>query len=250
MKAFKTEQRIKKITSAVRTRQFSLRIVLENIHDPHNVSAILRTCDAVGVPKIALLYTVEKFPRISRISSASANKWVEREKYSSAEECYNKLRNEGFKIYASSLNNGSKDLFDLDFTSKSAIVLGNEHRGVSEEAAKAADAAWDAQMGGGTSSGNKARDIYNASKSSKSSTNMSQATKDFLKKWGDINDDAISTINKTIADLDSGKYPGSDQMSELISRMRSEADSYSERYGGLEKEAMNYTMEGMSIMLT
>jgi tRNA (guanosine-2'-O-)-methyltransferase len=139
VKAFKTDERIKKITSAVRTRQFSLLVVLENIHDPHNVSAILRTCDAVGVPKIALIYTIEKFPRISRITSASANKWVEREKYSSAEECYNKLRNEGFKIYASSLNNGSKDLFDLDFTSKSAIVLGNEHRGVSEEAAKAAD---------------------------------------------------------------------------------------------------------------
>ena len=43
----------------VSARQFSLRVVMENIHDPHNVSAVFRTCDAVGVPKISLLYTIE-----------------------------------------------------------------------------------------------------------------------------------------------------------------------------------------------
>jgi tRNA (guanosine-2'-O-)-methyltransferase len=139
VKAFKTEQRINKITSAVRKRQFSLIVVLENIHDSHNVSAILRTSDAVGVPKIALLYTIEKFPRISKITSASANKWVEREKFKSIEDCYGQLRKEGFRIFASSLDKGSRDLFDLDFTGKSAIVLGNEHRGVSKEAAESAD---------------------------------------------------------------------------------------------------------------
>jgi tRNA (guanosine-2'-O-)-methyltransferase len=139
VKAFKTEQRINKITSAVRKRQFSLIVVLENIHDSHNVSAILRTSDAVGVPKIALLYTIEKFPRISKITSASANKWVEREKFKSIEDCYGQLRKEGFRIFASSLDKGSRDLFNLDFTGKSAIVLGNEHRGVSKEAAESAD---------------------------------------------------------------------------------------------------------------
>ena len=130
MKAFRTDQRIVKITSAVRKRQFSLMLVLENIHDSHNVSAILRTSDAVGIPKVALLYTIEKFPRISRITSASANKWVERERYTSIEECYGLLRREGFRIYASSLDKGSKDLFDLDFTGKSAIILGNPIYGI------------------------------------------------------------------------------------------------------------------------
>jgi tRNA (guanosine-2'-O-)-methyltransferase len=139
VKAFKTDQRIKKITSAVRKRQFSLIVVLENIHDSHNVSAILRTCDAVGVPKIALLYTIEKFPRISRITSASANKWVEKERFTRIEDCYGQLRKDGFRIFASSLDKGSRDLFHLDFTGKSAIVLGNEHRGVSKEAAESAD---------------------------------------------------------------------------------------------------------------
>ncbi len=120
-------------------RQPSLRVVLENIHDPHNVSAIFRTCDAAGVPKVSLVYNVEKFPKIGKKSSASAYKWIEREKYKSIEDCYSQLREEKFVIYASSLNSDSKSLYDLDFTKKTAIVFGNEHRGLSNEAEKLAD---------------------------------------------------------------------------------------------------------------
>ncbi len=139
MKSYKTEKRIKKITSVVKSRQPSLKVIIENVHDPHNVSAILRTCDAVGVPKVSLVYNIEKFPRIGKKSSASAAKWVEKEKFKSIEECYSELKKEGFKIYASAIADDSKNLYDLDFTKKAAIVLGNEHRGVSEEAAKLAD---------------------------------------------------------------------------------------------------------------
>ncbi len=139
MKSFKTEKRTNKITSVASTRQFSLRVVLENIHDPHNVSAIFRTCDAVGIPKVSLVYTEESFPKIGKKSSASAFKWVDKEKFKSIDECYSKLREQGFVIYASALMDNSKNLYDLDLTKKCAIVLGNEHRGVSTEAAKKAD---------------------------------------------------------------------------------------------------------------
>jgi tRNA (guanosine-2'-O-)-methyltransferase len=139
VKSFKTEKRTNKITSVASTRQFSLRVVLENIHDPHNVSAIFRTCDAVGIPKVSLVYTEESFPKIGKKSSASAFKWVDKEKFKSIDECYSKLREQGFVIYASALMDNSKNLYDLDLTKKCAIVLGNEHRGVSTEAAKKAD---------------------------------------------------------------------------------------------------------------
>lgn len=139
MKATRTEKRIARISNVLKARQDSLRVVIENIHDPHNVSAIFRTCDAVGVPKVSLLYNLDEFPKIGKKSSASAFKWVEKEKYKTIDKCYSALREDGFKIYASALNEDSKNLYDLDLSDKVAIVLGNEHRGVSEEAAEAAD---------------------------------------------------------------------------------------------------------------
>ncbi|RMD51199.1 MAG: RNA methyltransferase [Ignavibacteria bacterium] len=139
MRQFTTERRLKKIENTIRQRQHSLRVVMENIHDPHNVSAIFRTCDAVGVPKVTLLYTVEEFPKISRTSSSSANKWVGHEKFDDTAKCFESLRKEGFKIYATLLDETAENIYDLDLTEKVAIVVGNEHRGVSEEAAKLAD---------------------------------------------------------------------------------------------------------------
>ena len=139
MKTIRTERRVNKIKSVLLARQDSLKIVLENIYDPHNVSAIFRTCDAAGIPKVTLLYNTEPFPKIGKKSSASAFKWVEKEKYKFVEKCYEALREDGFKIYASHISEDAKNLYDLDLTEKVALVLGNEHRGISAEAAKLAD---------------------------------------------------------------------------------------------------------------
>lgn len=136
---FRTEKRVEKIKWVLSRRQPSLRVIIENIHDPHNVSAIFRTCDAAGIPKVSLVYNIEKFPKIGKKSSASAYKWIEREKFKSIEECYTQLKKEKFKIYASSLNSHSKNLYELDFTQKTAIIFGNEHRGLSKEAEELAD---------------------------------------------------------------------------------------------------------------
>ncbi|MCA2005358.1 MAG: RNA methyltransferase, partial [Ignavibacterium sp.] len=114
MKEFKSEKRLLKITNTLKHRQFDLMVVLENIHDPHNVSAIFRTCDAVGIPKVSLVYTKEKFPKIGKKSSASAFKWVERQKFTSIETCYSELRKKGFRIFVSSISDDAKSIYQLD----------------------------------------------------------------------------------------------------------------------------------------
>lgn len=134
-----SEKRKEKFRRVFSARQKDLTVVLENIHDPHNVSAILRTCDSVGIGLVHLLYSVEQFPRIGKKSSSSANKWVEREKHTSAESCVDILHKAGFKVYASVLQENARDLYSLDIPEKVAIVVGNEHRGVSKEMSVLAD---------------------------------------------------------------------------------------------------------------
>ena len=144
----RSSRRAEKIRRVLASRQPGLTVVMENIHDPHNVSAVFRTCDAVGVMQVELLYTLEKFPRIGKKSSSSANKWLERRQHTSVDECFATLRQEGFRICATHLGQGSSSLYDLDLTQKVALVFGNEHRGVSEEAAEKADANFQIPMVG------------------------------------------------------------------------------------------------------
>jgi tRNA (guanosine-2'-O-)-methyltransferase len=135
-----TDRRLGRIRRVLHYRQPDLTVVMENIHDPHNVSAMLRSCDAAGVMEVQLVYTEEEFPDIGKKSSASAKKWVQRRKFQTIQECCSSLRSEGFRIYATRLAPNARSLYDLDLTQPSAFVFGNEHRGVSEEAATGADA--------------------------------------------------------------------------------------------------------------
>jgi len=132
-------RRRERFTRVLEQRLPDLTIVIENVHDPHNVSAILRTCDAVGAMRAELLYTLEPFPKIGKKSSSSASKWIDRRKHSSVQECYSTLRSEGFRILATRLDPTAVSLYDCDLTTAVALVLGNEHRGVSDEAAAQAD---------------------------------------------------------------------------------------------------------------
>jgi tRNA (guanosine-2'-O-)-methyltransferase len=145
----RTDRRQNRIEEVIDRRQPDLMVILENVHDPHNVSAVLRSCDAVGVLKIALIYTVESPPTaFARTTSGSAAKWIEIQSFNSVDECFSALNAEGFTIYATALGESSRDLFGVDFTKPAAIAFGNEMRGLSKEAIEKADATIEIPMVG------------------------------------------------------------------------------------------------------
>jgi tRNA (guanosine-2'-O-)-methyltransferase len=137
----RTARRQERVRAVLAKRQPDLTVVLENIHDPHNVSAILRTCDAVGVMRVHAVYSIEEAPRgaFARQTSASAAKWIEVTFHESIDDCYDELRGDGFVILATALAPGSTTIYEQDLTRPVALVLGNEMRGLSTEAVALAD---------------------------------------------------------------------------------------------------------------
>jgi tRNA (guanosine-2'-O-)-methyltransferase len=129
-----TPERESKIKKVLNHRQNDLVIVMENVHDPHNVSAVLRTCDAVGVQDVFVLTTViPRHESFGRNSSASASGWLTIHQYDNTEACMNAVRQRVDKIYATHLGVESASLYDLDLTARVALVFGNERAGVTED---------------------------------------------------------------------------------------------------------------------
>lgn len=120
-------------------RQPDVSVVIENVHDPHNVSAVFRSCDAVGAANGYLLYDQEEFPRLHKGVAASAQRWLDIERFDDVESCYARIRRGGATIYATSIRPGTVAPQDLDLTAPCAFVFGNESRGVSEPLIKQAD---------------------------------------------------------------------------------------------------------------
>jgi tRNA (guanosine-2'-O-)-methyltransferase len=116
---------------------------LEDIHDPHNAAAVWRSVDGFGFQKVYLIFEKEKVfnpKKIGKASSSSANKWLDFKIFKSTKECLEELEKEGYKIFATVLDREAKKLGETDFrTQKVAMILGNEHRGLSETAVKMAD---------------------------------------------------------------------------------------------------------------
>ncbi len=134
-----TPRRRARLEQVLSWRQKDLTLVLSNIHDPHNVSAIYRSADAFGVSEIHLYYTDTTFPSLGRKSSASARKWVDTVRHSDKEGLINTLHAKGCQILATSCSATAKPVGEYDLTRPTAIVMGNEHKGVPEELATAVD---------------------------------------------------------------------------------------------------------------
>lgn len=132
-----TPERYNRLTSVLNKRQPDLTVVLENVFDPHNVSAVMRTCDAVGIQDVYILNNrIPPHKKWGYRSSSTANKWLNIHQYTDAESCFNEIRKKYKNIYTTHLADDSVEIYDLDFTQSIALVFGNETFGVSEEIRK------------------------------------------------------------------------------------------------------------------
>jgi tRNA (guanosine-2'-O-)-methyltransferase len=129
-----TPEREDKIKRVLNHRQNGLVVVMENVHDPHNISAVMRTCDAVGVQDLFVLTTVvSRHKKFGKKSSASAAGWLTTHQYDNTKTCMDAVRAHCDKIFATHLGVESHSLYELDLTQRVALVFGNEHAGVTEE---------------------------------------------------------------------------------------------------------------------
>ena len=135
-----TPEREQRITSVLNKRQGNLIIVLENVFDPHNISAVMRTCDAVGVQDIVVLNTrIPRHKKWGAKSSSSAANWLTIHQYDNVQECFSFLRTRADRIFATHLSSDAVSLYEMDLTARVALIFGNEHSGVSEEILPLAD---------------------------------------------------------------------------------------------------------------
>lgn len=135
-----TPERYNRLSDVLAKRQPDITIVLENVFDPHNISAVMRTCDAVGVQEIFILNT--KIPRHKKWgakSSSSAAKWLTVHQFEDLDACVKVLRERYSKILTTHLSSDAVSLHQIDFTQSIALVFGNEHAGVSDEMRAKAD---------------------------------------------------------------------------------------------------------------
>ncbi|MBL0270841.1 MAG: RNA methyltransferase [Chitinophagaceae bacterium] len=135
-----TPERKQRLTSVLDKRQGNITIVLENVFDPHNISAVMRTADAIGLQDIYILNN--KIPRHKKWgarSSSSAAKWLSIHQFTDAAECFSSLRERYSTILTTHLSSDAIGLHEIDFTQNIALVFGNEHSGVSDEIRAMAD---------------------------------------------------------------------------------------------------------------
>jgi tRNA (guanosine-2'-O-)-methyltransferase len=127
-------ERMRQVASR-RTRKYTF--VLEDFHDPHNISAVLRTCECFGIQEVHVIEELRPF-RVSAPIVKGADQWLDIVRWQSRQECLEHLRGRGFRIAVAS-SKGEKSFHDCVLDPPLAIYLGTEFAGNSEHIYQRAD---------------------------------------------------------------------------------------------------------------
>ena len=132
-------ERYSKIRHVLSKRQSDLTLLLEQVHKPHNVSAIIRTADAVGVHKIHAVWEQDSDERLRDHTAAGSNNWVQVQRHDNVVLAAETLKKQGMQLLVTHLDDSAVDYREIDYTQPSAIILGQELTGATEQAIALAD---------------------------------------------------------------------------------------------------------------
>ena len=137
-----SEKRLERFEKISSLRQTDLTVVLENVHDPHNIGAILRSCDSIGIDEV---YIIDTDPRLqgrslqNKGSSTGINKWIKINYFTNIDECIHEVKSRFSYLVGTVIGNDSKSLYHLDYSKSTAFVFGNEKDGITDDLAKHLD---------------------------------------------------------------------------------------------------------------
>lgn len=132
------ERRYRRICQMMAMRQPDLTLCLEEIHKPHNVSAIVRSADAVGVHQIHAIWPDQQM-RLSVSSAAGSNSWVKIISHQSTEDAITQIKSQNMQVLATNLSERAVDFREIDYTRPTCIMMGQEKKGISQQALTLAD---------------------------------------------------------------------------------------------------------------
>ena len=142
-----TETRLARMQAVAEQRSNFITVLLDDVHDPHNLAAVLRSADAFGVRDVHAVETGARI-RISNKIARGTQHWVNLYRYASARTALENLKKQGYAIWIAAASPDSRSLNDWRPDQPTAFVFGNEHSGVRPEIAGLADAQFEIPMVG------------------------------------------------------------------------------------------------------
>ena len=133
-----TPERLAIIKASLDRRQTDLTVVMENVRKPHNLAAVARTLEAVGGLEIHAITDLTSI-RLTQMSAGGTKKWIKVSKHPNTDQGLKYFKQQGLQIIATSLCESSKDYRKIDYTKPTAILVGEELEGISEQAKQLAD---------------------------------------------------------------------------------------------------------------
>jgi tRNA (guanosine-2'-O-)-methyltransferase len=180
------DERRARIDAAAAARLGGLRVLIENLHDPHNGAAVLRSAEAFGIQRVDVIESTEPF-RFSSVVTQGCEKWLDVVRHPTLAEAVAAMRADGFALYAA-VPDAAATVDDLDFARPAAVMMGNEHAGLTPEAIAAADVVFGIPMPGMT------RSLNLSVATALIAERAAQSRRRAIGKTGDLDDAAILAL--------------------------------------------------------